>query len=146
MFSKAIVIESGIYSKEQLVQERQRDLLQEYMRNREKQLREASSANAQKLFELEQLGHLETYKSFQKLLKWLKDLNINGYNFQIDQPSVNWKQIFESELLRGQIITLFGWPWYKIEKTSKHKENNTNRNIRNIFADINTTRSSNTRR
>ena len=36
MFSKASVIESGIYSKEQLVQERQRDLLHEYMRDREK--------------------------------------------------------------------------------------------------------------
>ena len=118
MFSKASVIESGIYSKEQLVQERQRGLLQEYLRNREKPLREASSANAQKIFELEQLGLLETYKCFKKLLKWLKDLNINGYNFQIDQPSVNWKQIFESEWLRGQTITLFGWPWYKLEKTS----------------------------
>ena len=63
MFSKASVIESGIYSKEQLVQERQRDLLQEYMRDREKPLQAATSANAQKLLELEHLGLLETYKS-----------------------------------------------------------------------------------
>ena len=33
MFSKASLIESGIYSKEQLVQERKRDLLPEYMRD-----------------------------------------------------------------------------------------------------------------
>ena len=45
-------MESGIYSKEQLVQERQRDLLQEYTRDREKPLQEATSANAQKLMEL----------------------------------------------------------------------------------------------
>ena len=55
MFSKASVIESGIYSKEQLVQERQRDLLHEYMRYRDKPLQEATSANAQKLLELERL-------------------------------------------------------------------------------------------
>ena len=36
MFSKSRVIESGIYSKKQLVQERQRGLLHEYMRDREK--------------------------------------------------------------------------------------------------------------
>ena len=36
MFSKASVIESGIYSRDQLIQERQRDLLHEYMRDREK--------------------------------------------------------------------------------------------------------------
>ena len=63
MFSKAIVIESGTYSKEQLVQERQRDLLQEYMRDRQKPLPEANSANAQKLLEREQLGLLGTYKN-----------------------------------------------------------------------------------
>ena len=34
MFSKASLIESGIYSKEQLFQERKRDLLHEYMRDR----------------------------------------------------------------------------------------------------------------
>ena len=61
MFSKASVIESGRYSKEQLVQEQQRDLLQEYMRDREKPLQEATSANAKKLLELQQLGLLETY-------------------------------------------------------------------------------------
>ena len=54
MFSKASVIESGIYSTEQLGQERQRDLLHEYMRKREKPLQGATSANAQDLLELEQ--------------------------------------------------------------------------------------------
>ena len=53
MFSKASLIESGIYSKEQLVQERKRDLLHEYMRDREKPLQDAQSANALKLLELE---------------------------------------------------------------------------------------------
>ena len=53
--SKASVIESGTYSKEQLVQERQRDLLHEYMRDREETLQAATSASAQKLLELEQL-------------------------------------------------------------------------------------------
>ena len=46
LFSKASLIESGIYSKEQLVQERKRDLLHEYMRDREKPLQDAQSANA----------------------------------------------------------------------------------------------------
>ena len=69
MFSKASVIESGIYSKEQLVQERQRDLLHEYMQDRGKPLQEETSANAQKLLELEQLGLLETYKNYEKSLK-----------------------------------------------------------------------------
>ena len=55
MFSKASLIESGIYSKEQLVQERKRDLLHEYMRDREKPLQDAQSANALKLLDLEQL-------------------------------------------------------------------------------------------
>ena len=63
MFSKASLIESGVYIKEELVQERKRDLLHEYMREREKPLQEATSANAQKLLELEQLGLLETYKN-----------------------------------------------------------------------------------
>ena len=43
MFSKASVIESGIYSKEQLVQERPSDLLREYMTDRERPLKEATS-------------------------------------------------------------------------------------------------------
>ena len=60
MFSKASLIESGIYSKEQLVQERKRDLFYEHMRDREKPLQDAQSANALKLLELEQLGLLQT--------------------------------------------------------------------------------------
>ena len=59
MFSKASLIESGIYSKEQLEQERKRDLLREYMRDREKPLQDSQSANALKLLELEQLGLLK---------------------------------------------------------------------------------------
>ena len=78
MFGQASLIESGIYSKEQLVQERKRDLLHEYMRDREEPLQEATSANAQKLLELEQLELLQTYKNYEKSLKWLRDLNING--------------------------------------------------------------------
>ena len=116
MFSKASLIESGIYSKEQLVQERKRDLLHEYMRDREKPLQDAQSANALKLLELEQLGLLQTYKNYEQSLKWLRDLNINGYNFQIDQPSVNWKEIFDGAWLKDQILTVFGWPWYILEK------------------------------
>ena len=81
MFSKASLIESGIYSKEQLIQERKRDLLHEYMRYREKPLQEATSANAKKLLELEKLGLLQTYKNHEQSLKWLRDLKINGYNF-----------------------------------------------------------------
>ena len=77
MFSKASLIESGIYSKEQLIQERKRDLLHEYMRDREKPLQEATSANAQ-ILELEQLGLLQTYKNYEQSLKWLRVLNING--------------------------------------------------------------------
>ena len=46
----------------------------------------------------------------------LRVLNINGYNFQIDQPSVNWKEIFDGAWLKEQIITIFGWPWYVLEK------------------------------
>ena len=69
MFSKAIWIERGIYSREQLIQERKRDLLHEYMRDREKPLQEATSANAQKLLELEQLGLLQTYKNYEQSQK-----------------------------------------------------------------------------
>ena len=116
MFSKASLIESGIYSKEQLVQEQKRDLLHEYMRDREQPLQEAQSANALKLLELEQLGLLQTYKNYEQSLRWLRDLNINGYNFQIDQPSVNWKEIFDGAWLKEQILTIFGWPWYILEK------------------------------
>ena len=116
MYSKASFIEIGIYSKEQLVQERKRDLLHEYMRDREKPLQEATSANAQKLLELEQLGLLQTYKNYEQSLKLLRDLNINGYNFQIDQQSVNWKEIFDGAWLKEQILTIFGWPWYVLEK------------------------------
>ena len=116
MFSKASLIESGIYSKEQLVQERKRDLLHEYMRDREKPLQDAQSANALKLLELEQLVLLQTYKNYEQSLKWLRDSNINGYNFQIDQPSVNWKKIFDGAWLKDQILTIFGWPWYILEK------------------------------
>ena len=43
-------------------------------------------------------------------------MNINGYNFQIDQPSVNWKEIFHGAWLKDQILTIFGWPWYILEK------------------------------
>ena len=68
MFSKASLIESGIYSKEQLIQERKRNLLHEYMRDREKPLQETTSTNAQKLLELEQLGLLQTYKNYEKSL------------------------------------------------------------------------------
>ena len=114
--NKASFIESGIYSKEQLIQERKRDLLHEYMRDREKPLQETTSANAQKLLELEQLGLVQTYKNYEQSLKWLRDLNINGYKFQIDQPSVNWKEIFDGAWLKEQILTIFGWPWYVIEK------------------------------
>ena len=112
MFSKASLIESGIYSKEPL----KRDLLHEYMRDREKPLQEATSANAQKLLELEQLGLLQTYRNYEQSLKWLRDLNINGYNFQIDRPSVNWKKIFDGAWPKEQILTIFSWPWYVIEK------------------------------
>ena len=89
------------------------------MRNREKPLQEATSANAQKFLELEQLGLLQTYKNYEQSLKWLRDLNINGYNFQIDQPSVNWKEIFDGAWLKEQTLTIFGWPWYVLEKMAK---------------------------
>ena len=77
------------------------------MRDREKTLQEATSANAQKLLELEQLGLLKTYKNYEQSLKWLKNLNINGYNFQIDQSSVNWKEIFDGEWLKEEILSFF---------------------------------------
>ena len=86
------------------------------MQDREKALQEATSANAQKLLELAQLGLLETYKNYEKSLKWLKNLNINGYNFQIDQTSVNLKEIFDVEWLKDQVILMFGWPLYILEK------------------------------
>ena len=86
------------------------------MRDREKPLQDAQSANALKLLELEQLGLLQTYKNYEQSLRWLRDLNINGYNFQIDQPSVNWKEIFDGAWLKEQILTIFGWPWYILEK------------------------------
>ena len=86
------------------------------MRDREKPLQESTSANAQKLLELEPLGLLQTYENYEQSLKWLRDLNINGYNFQIDQPSVNWKEIFDGAWLKEQILTVFGWPWYVLEK------------------------------
>ena len=86
------------------------------MRDRAKPLQEATSANAQKLLELEQLGLLQTYKNYEQSLKWLRDLNINEYNFQIDQPSVNWKEIFDGAWLKEQISTIFSWPWYVLEK------------------------------
>ena len=78
------------------------------MRDREKPLQEATLANAQKLNELEQLGLLETYKSYENSLRLLKDLNINGYNFKIDQTGVNWKDIFNGEWLKDQTITIHG--------------------------------------
>ena len=115
MFSKASLIESGVYSREQLIQEQKRDLLHEYMRDREKPLQEATSAHAQKLLELEQLGLLQTYKNYEQSLKWLKYLNINVYNFQMDQPSVNWKEIFDGAWLKEQILSIFGWPSYILE-------------------------------
>ena len=86
------------------------------MRDREQPLQEAQSANALKLLELEQLGLLQTYKNYEQSLRLLRDLNINGYNFQIDQPSVNWKEIFDGAWLKEQILTIFGWPWYILEK------------------------------
>ena len=43
-------------------------------------------------------------------------MNINGYNFQVDQPRVNRKEIFDGEWLKEQILTIFGWPWYILEK------------------------------
>ena len=108
MFSKASLIESGIYKNE--------NLLHVYVRDLEEPLQEATSANAQKILELEQLGLLQTYKNYEQSLKWLRELNINGYSFQIDQPSINWKEIFDGAWLKEQILKIFGWPWYVLEK------------------------------
>ena len=80
MFSKASLIESGIYSKEQLVQERKPDLLHEYMQDREKPLQETTSANAQKLLELEQLGLLQTYKNYEQSFKWRRMAKRTNFN------------------------------------------------------------------
>ena len=90
-------------------------MLREYIRDRAEPLHEATSPNAQKLLELDQLGLLDAYKHYENSLKWLKDLNINGYNFQIDQPTIKWKEIFHGKWLKDQIITVFGWPWYILE-------------------------------
>ena len=64
MFSKASLIEGGIYENE--------DLLHEYVRDHEEPLQEATSANAQKILELDQLGLLQTYKNYEQSLKWLR--------------------------------------------------------------------------
>ena len=116
LFSRASLIENGIFSKEQLIKEREPDLLREYIRDRAEPLHEATSANAKKLLELDQLGLLDAYKRYENSLKWQKDLNIKGYNFQIDQPTVNWKEIFDGKWLKDQIKTVFGWPCYILEK------------------------------
>ena len=91
-------------------------MLREHIRDRAEPLHEATAANAQKLFELDQLGLRDANKRYKNSLKWLKDLNINGYNFQIDQLTINWKEIFDGKLLKDQIINVFGWPWYILEK------------------------------
>ena len=108
-FGRASILEKGIFSREQLVKEREQDLLREYIRDRAERLQEATSANAQKFLELDRLGLLDAYKRYEHSLKWIKDLNINGDNFQIDQPTVNWKEIFDGKCLKDQIITVFGW-------------------------------------
>ena len=102
------------------------------MRDREKPLLEATSANAQKLQELEQLGLLQTYKNYEQSLKWLRDLNINGDNFQIDHPSVNWKEIFDGAWLKEQILTIFGWPRYVL-KNGNHLHNDKHDTIYHKF-------------
>ena len=91
-------------------------MLKEYICDSSEPLPEATSANAQELLELDQLGLLDAYERYEQSLKWLKDLNLHGYNFQIELPSVNWKEIFDGKWLKDQIITIFGWPWYIIEK------------------------------
>ena len=116
LFSRASLIENGIFSKEQLIKERERDLLREYFRDRSEPLHEATSANGQKLLEIDQLGLLDAYKRYENSLKWLKDLKINGYNFQIDQPTIKWKEKFDGKGLKHQIKTVFGWPLYILEK------------------------------
>ena len=62
LFSRASVIDNGIFSREQLVKERERDLLREYVRDKAEPLQEATPANAQKLLELDRLGLLDAYK------------------------------------------------------------------------------------
>ena len=62
LFSRASIIENGIFSREELVKERERDLLREYIRGRAEPLQEATSANAQKLLEIDRLGLLDAYK------------------------------------------------------------------------------------
>ena len=57
-------MENGIFSKDQLVKEREQDLLKEYIRDRAPPLKEDTSADAQKLLELEQLGLLDAYKRY----------------------------------------------------------------------------------
>ena len=37
-------------------------------------------------------------------------------NLQIDQPRVNWKEIFDGARLKEQILTICGGPWYVLEK------------------------------
>ena len=45
----------------------------------------------------------------------VKDLNVHGYIFLIDQLSVNWKEIFNGKSLTDQIIIKFEWPSYILE-------------------------------
>ena len=89
LFSQASLIENGFFSKEQLIKERQQDLLKDYICDSAEPLPEATSANAQELLQLDQLRLLDAYERYEQLLKWLKTLNSHGYNFQIDLPSVN---------------------------------------------------------
>ena len=70
------------------------------MRDREKPMQAATSANAQKLLELEQLGLLEIYQSYEKSLRRLKDFNINGNNFQIDQLALNLETNLQRKLVK----------------------------------------------
>ena len=35
---------------------------------------------------------------------------------QFDQPSVNWKEIFDGAWIKEQILSIFCWPWYILEK------------------------------
>ena len=116
MFSKASLIGSGIYSKQKLVQERKRDLLPEYMRDREIHYKKQHQQMLSNYWDLERIGLLQTYKNYEQSLKWSRDLNINEYNFQIGQPTVNWKEVFDGAWLKKQILTIFGWPWYVLEK------------------------------
>ena len=47
LYSRASLIENGIFSKEQIIKERERDLLREYISDRAEPLQQANSANAQ---------------------------------------------------------------------------------------------------